>query len=239
MSGSLTDPYDPPVTPQPNRLQDLGAFMETMSTQIFGIMYITLTGLMGSMVPTSHPWSLPGCSLSYIIKLAPILWWVLPTRPAVLVPTSATALTHTWLSDTEAPVNHQSQNTNTSPTIVAPKEEPLKLPNEGRDGAYVSFMRLKSSQATNQEPTQERGTGMRPGPMTMMLKQDNQVAKSRFLTNERTPRPSIILLLSDPSTQFPQPSFPQCPDEPMENVKFGGGVLYRPKDPALQTYHHF
>ncbi|KAJ9075593.1 hypothetical protein DSO57_1034574 [Entomophthora muscae] len=139
----------------------------------------------------------------------------------------------------EAPVNSRSQNTDTSPTIVAPKEEPLKFPNEGRDGAYVSFMSLKSSQATNQEPTQERGMGLRPGPMTTTLKQDNQVAKSRFLTNERTPRTSAILLLSDPSTQFPRPSFPQCPDEPMENVKFGGGVLYRPKDPALQTYCHF
>ncbi|KAJ9054644.1 M-phase phosphoprotein 8 [Entomophthora muscae] len=133
----------------------------------------------------------------------------------------------------EAPVNSQSQNTNTSPTIVVPKAEPLKLPNEGRDSTYASFMSLKSSQATNQEPTQERGTGPRPGPMTMTLKQDNQVAKLRFLTNERTPGPSTILLLSDPSTQSPRPSFPQCPDEPMENVKFGVGVLYRPKDPAL------
>ncbi|KAJ9066233.1 hypothetical protein DSO57_1011562 [Entomophthora muscae] len=121
----------------------------------------------------------------------------------------------------EAPVNSQSQNTDISLTIVAPKEEPFKLPNEGRDGAYVSFMSLKSSQTTNQEPTQERGMGLWPGPMTMMLKQDNQVAKSRLLTNERTLRPSAILLLSDPSTQFPRPSFLQCPDEPMENVKFG------------------
>ncbi|KAJ9070645.1 hypothetical protein DSO57_1005738 [Entomophthora muscae] len=139
----------------------------------------------------------------------------------------------------EALVNSQSQNTNISPTIVAPEEEPFELPNEGRDGVYVSFINLKSSQETNQEPTQERGTGLRPGPMTTTLKQDNQVAKLRILTNERTPRPSTILLLSDPSTQFPRPSFPQCPDEPMENVKFGGGVLYRPKDPTLQTYCHF
>ncbi|KAJ9068876.1 hypothetical protein DSO57_1024313 [Entomophthora muscae] len=63
----------------------------------------------------------------------------------------------------EAPVSSQSQNTSTSPTIVVPKEEPLKLPNEGRDGTYVNFMSLKSSQATNQEPTQERGTGLQPG----------------------------------------------------------------------------
>ncbi|KAJ9087079.1 hypothetical protein DSO57_1036857 [Entomophthora muscae] len=118
----------------------------------------------------------------------------------------------------EAPVNSQSQNTDISPTIVAPKEEPIKLPNEGRDGAYVRFMSLKSSQATNQEPTQERGTGLQPGPMTTTLKQDNQVAKLRILANERTPGPGAILLLSDPSTQFPRPSFPQCPDEPMENV---------------------
>ncbi|KAJ9062209.1 hypothetical protein DSO57_1013076 [Entomophthora muscae] len=136
----------------------------------------------------------------------------------------------------EAPVNSQSQNTNISPTIVAPKEDLFELPNEGRDGAYVSFMSLKSSQATNQQPTQERGTGPQPGYMTTTLKQDNQVAKSRILTNERNPGLSAILLLSDLSTQFPQPSFPQCPDKPMENVKFGGGVLYRPKDPTLQTY---
>ncbi|KAJ9051718.1 hypothetical protein DSO57_1001984 [Entomophthora muscae] len=139
----------------------------------------------------------------------------------------------------EAPVNSQSQNTNISPTIVAPKEEPFELPNEGRDGAYVSFMSLKPSQATNQEPIQERGIGLQPGPMTTTLKQDNQVAKLRILTNERTPGPSAILLLSGPSTQFPQPSFPHCPDEPMKNVKFGGGVLYRPKDLTLQTYCHF
>ncbi|KAJ9071790.1 hypothetical protein DSO57_1033549 [Entomophthora muscae] len=140
----------------------------------------------------------------------------------------------------EAPAKPQSQNTSTSSTMVAPEEEPLKFPNGGRDDAYVNFMILKSSQVTNQEPTQERGTGPRPDPMTTTLEQDNQVAELGATTNERTPRPSAILLPLDPSTQFPQPSFPQCPDEsPMENFKFGGGVLYRPKDPALQTYCHF
>ncbi|KAJ9084038.1 hypothetical protein DSO57_1028242 [Entomophthora muscae] len=123
----------------------------------------------------------------------------------------------------EAPVNSQSQNTNISPTIVAPKEEPFELPNEGSDGAYVSFMSLKSSQATNQEPTQERGTVLQPSPMTTTLKQDNQVAKLRILTNERTPGPSAILLLSDSSTQFPQPSFPQCPENPWKMLSLEVG----------------
>ncbi|KAJ9048362.1 hypothetical protein DSO57_1035742 [Entomophthora muscae] len=116
--------------------------------------------------------------------------------------------------EAEAPAKPQSQNTSTSSIIVALKEEPLELPNGGRDDAYVNFMSLKSSQVTNQEPTQERGTGPRPNPMTTTLEQDNKVAKLRFLTNERTPGPSAIFLPLDPSTQFSQPSFPQCPDEP-------------------------
>ncbi|KAJ9078657.1 hypothetical protein DSO57_1004614 [Entomophthora muscae] len=124
--------------------------------------------------------------------------------------------------------------------IIAPNGRLITAPNGGTDLATISFMNLKSTPATNQEPIQERGTGPRPSPMTLTLKQDNQVAKSRFLTNERTPGPSTILLPLDPSTQFPWACLSQCPDEPpMENVKFGGGVLYRPKDPMLQTYYHF
>ncbi|KAJ9081244.1 hypothetical protein DSO57_1016783 [Entomophthora muscae] len=116
--------------------------------------------------------------------------------------------------------------------IIAPNGRLITAPNGGTEAAIISFMNLKSTPATNQEPTQERGTGLQPSPMTTTLKQDNQVAKLRFLTNERTPGPSAILLLLDPSTQFPRPWPSQCPDEsPMENVKFGGGVLYIPKDP--------
>ncbi|KAJ9081609.1 hypothetical protein DSO57_1012936 [Entomophthora muscae] len=124
--------------------------------------------------------------------------------------------------------------------IIVPNGRLIIAPNGGTEAATISFMNLKSTPATNQEPTQERGTGPRPSPMTTTLKQDNQVAKLRLLTNERTPRLSAILLPLDPSNQFPRACLSQCPDEPpMENVKFGGGVLYRPKDPVLQTYCHF
>ncbi|KAJ9088133.1 hypothetical protein DSO57_1026163 [Entomophthora muscae] len=131
----------------------------------------------------------------------------------------------------EAPVNSQSQNTNISPTIVAPKEEPFELPNEGRDGAYVRFMSLKSSQATNQEPTQERGLGLRPSPLTITLKQDNQVAKLRILTNEKTPGPSAILLLSDPSTQFPGPAFPNALMNPWKMLSLEVGCYIDQRTP--------
>ncbi|KAJ9080467.1 hypothetical protein DSO57_1024628 [Entomophthora muscae] len=117
---------------------------------------------------------------------------------------------------------------------------PITTPNGGNQATTISFMSLKSSPATNQEPTQGRGTGLQPGPMTTTLEQDKQVAKLGVTTNERTPGPSTILLPLDPSPCFPWPCLFQCPnDPPTENVKFGGGALYRPKDPALQTYCHF
>ncbi|KAJ9089579.1 hypothetical protein DSO57_1011418 [Entomophthora muscae] len=141
---------------------------------------------------------------------------------------------------TDAENDGPCSETDQAEEINAPSEMLITAPNGGTKATTISFMSLKYTPATNQEPTQERGTGPQPGPMTTMLEQDNQVAKLRFLTNERTPGPSAILLPLDPSTQFPRPCLSQCPDEPpMENVKFGGGVLYRPKDPALQTYCHF
>ncbi|KAJ9072691.1 hypothetical protein DSO57_1024726 [Entomophthora muscae] len=83
------------------------------------------------------------------------------------------------------------------------KTKEIIAPNGGTAFATISI-NLESTPATNQEPTQERGTGPQPSPMTLTLKQDNQAAKSSFLTNERTPRPSAILPPLDPSTQFPR-----------------------------------
>ncbi|KAJ9075440.1 hypothetical protein DSO57_1036155 [Entomophthora muscae] len=72
----------PPVTPRPDHPLKPTAADKTTSTQLFGVIYITLTGLVDSMVPNSGPWSLLGQSVSYIIKLAPILWWALSTSLA-------------------------------------------------------------------------------------------------------------------------------------------------------------
>ncbi|KAJ9073432.1 hypothetical protein DSO57_1016483 [Entomophthora muscae] len=94
--------------------------------------------------------------------------------------------------------------------IIAPSGMPITAPNGGTKATTISFMSLKSTPATNQEPTQERGTGLQPGPMTTTLEQDNQVAKSRFLTNEITPRPSAIFLPLDPVPNSPGPAFPNA-----------------------------
>ncbi|KAJ9070575.1 hypothetical protein DSO57_1006625 [Entomophthora muscae] len=92
-------PMTSPLTLRPDHLMEPTTTAETTSTQLFRVLYITLTGLVDSMVPNCAPWSLLGQSVSYIIKLELILWWALPTGPAVLCPESTNASTYTWLPD--------------------------------------------------------------------------------------------------------------------------------------------
>ncbi|KAJ9057386.1 hypothetical protein DSO57_1023255 [Entomophthora muscae] len=84
----------PPLTPWPNCPQETVTTAESTSTQPFGVLYITLTGLVDFMVPANGPWAFLRKSLSYIVKLALILWWALPTGP-VSSPEPATG----WLPD--------------------------------------------------------------------------------------------------------------------------------------------
>ncbi|KAJ9089001.1 hypothetical protein DSO57_1017280 [Entomophthora muscae] len=88
-----------PSTPQPNCPMKPPTAAKTTSTQLFGVLYITLMGMIDSMVPNSGPWSLLGKSVSNIIKLAPILWWALPTGPAVPHPEPPNASSYAWLPE--------------------------------------------------------------------------------------------------------------------------------------------
>ncbi|KAJ9054774.1 hypothetical protein DSO57_1010649 [Entomophthora muscae] len=88
-----------PLTPRPDRPLEPTAAAKTTSTQLFGVLYITLTGLMDSVVPNSGPWSLLRQSLSYIIKLAPILWWALSAGSDVPHPEPPNASTYDWLPE--------------------------------------------------------------------------------------------------------------------------------------------
>ncbi|KAJ9072424.1 hypothetical protein DSO57_1027651 [Entomophthora muscae] len=91
-----------PLTPRPDCPLEPTAAAETTSTQLFEVLYITLTGLMDSVVPKSGPRSLLGQSVSYIIKLAPILWWALPAGLAAPCPEPPNASTYDWLPDNDA-----------------------------------------------------------------------------------------------------------------------------------------
>ncbi|KAJ9051622.1 hypothetical protein DSO57_1002756 [Entomophthora muscae] len=74
-----------PLTLQPDRPMETPTTADTMSNQLFGVLYITLTGMVDTMVPKSGPWSLLGKSVSYIIKLAPILCSYLMMGPTIWV----------------------------------------------------------------------------------------------------------------------------------------------------------
>ncbi|KAJ9054214.1 hypothetical protein DSO57_1017012 [Entomophthora muscae] len=90
-----------PLTPRPNCPMEPPTSAETMSTQLFGVLCITLTVMIDTMVPNSGPWSLLRRSASYIIKLAHILRWALPSGLAVLCPKSNNASNYAWLPDKE------------------------------------------------------------------------------------------------------------------------------------------
>ncbi|KAJ9063075.1 hypothetical protein DSO57_1004007 [Entomophthora muscae] len=94
-------PMTPPLTSRPDRPLEPTTAAKTTSTQLFGVLYITLTGLVDSVVPNSGPWSLLGQYVSYIIKLAPILWWALPAGLAAPHPKLPNASIYDWLPDTK------------------------------------------------------------------------------------------------------------------------------------------
>ncbi|KAJ9067995.1 hypothetical protein DSO57_1033258 [Entomophthora muscae] len=98
-----------PLTPQPDRPLEPIAAAKTTSTQLFGLLYITLKGLVDSVVPNSGPWSLLGRSVSYIIKLAPILWWALPAGSDAPHPELPNASTYDWLPDRNSLVSSWDQ----------------------------------------------------------------------------------------------------------------------------------
>ncbi|KAJ9055697.1 hypothetical protein DSO57_1001134 [Entomophthora muscae] len=90
---------NPPLTPRPDCPLEPPVAAETTYTQLLGVLYITLAGLVDSMVPNSGPWSLLRQSASYIIKLAPILWWALPAGSAAPHPKLPNASAYDWLPD--------------------------------------------------------------------------------------------------------------------------------------------
>ncbi|KAJ9088981.1 hypothetical protein DSO57_1017588 [Entomophthora muscae] len=72
---------EPPVTlkPMPASAAKLPL---NHTNKLFGIVYITLMGVIDTIVPATGLWSWVGKSMPYLIKLAPILWWALPTQSA-------------------------------------------------------------------------------------------------------------------------------------------------------------
>ncbi|KAJ9068186.1 hypothetical protein DSO57_1031245 [Entomophthora muscae] len=90
---------EPPVTPKP-----MPAFSPGLPTdhigKLFGIVYITLTGVIDTIILAASPWSWVGKSVSYLFKLAPLLWWTLPAKnPAWVTPENNGLAAQDWIPE--------------------------------------------------------------------------------------------------------------------------------------------
>ncbi|KAJ9080472.1 hypothetical protein DSO57_1024633 [Entomophthora muscae] len=89
-----------PVTPKPMpaSLPDLPT---DHTNKLFRIVYITLTGVIDTIIPAASPWSWVRKSVSYLFKLAHLLWWALPAKtPAQVTPENGRPVARDWIPDT-------------------------------------------------------------------------------------------------------------------------------------------
>ncbi|KAJ9081849.1 hypothetical protein DSO57_1010522 [Entomophthora muscae] len=90
---------EPPITLKPMPASAAKLPLDH-TNKLFGIVYITLTGVIDTIVPAAGPWSWLGKSMSYLIKLAPILWWALPTQSATRqFPDASKPASQGWFPD--------------------------------------------------------------------------------------------------------------------------------------------
>ncbi|KAJ9084431.1 hypothetical protein DSO57_1024531 [Entomophthora muscae] len=95
-------PMELPVTPKPMPASspDLPT---NHSGKLFGIVYITLTGVIDTIIPAGGLWSWVGKSASYLLKLAPLLWWALPAKNlAQVTPENNGPAAQDWIPDNNA-----------------------------------------------------------------------------------------------------------------------------------------
>ncbi|KAJ9085715.1 hypothetical protein DSO57_1011184 [Entomophthora muscae] len=97
---------EPPVTPKPITASSPNLPTDHTSKP-FGIVYITLTGVVDTIVPATGPWSWLGKSASYLLKLAPLLWWAMPAKnPAKVTSKNGRPVTQEWVPDKEDPLQY-------------------------------------------------------------------------------------------------------------------------------------
>ncbi|KAJ9049701.1 hypothetical protein DSO57_1021847 [Entomophthora muscae] len=95
---------EPPVTPKP--LPASAPDLPTDHTgELFGIVYITLTGVIDTIIPAAGLWSWVVKSASYLLKLAPLLWWALHAKNlARVTPENDGLAAQDWIPDINAPL---------------------------------------------------------------------------------------------------------------------------------------
>ncbi|KAJ9060980.1 hypothetical protein DSO57_1025236 [Entomophthora muscae] len=112
-------PMKPPVTPKPMPAS-LPNLPTNHSGKLFGIVYITLTGMIDTIIPAAGLWSWVEKSVSYLLKLAPLLWWALPAKNlAWVTPRNNGSAAQDWIPDNVIPCPIQlSDHHNHVPVII-------------------------------------------------------------------------------------------------------------------------
>ncbi|KAJ9090355.1 hypothetical protein DSO57_1003478 [Entomophthora muscae] len=92
------------MTPKP--MPDSSPNLSTDHTgKLFGIVYITLTGVIDTLIPAAGLWSWVRKSVSLLFKLAPLLWWALPAKNlAWVTPKNNGLAAQDWIPDSKPPV---------------------------------------------------------------------------------------------------------------------------------------
>ncbi|KAJ9061935.1 hypothetical protein DSO57_1015759 [Entomophthora muscae] len=91
-----------PPTPKPDCLHPTPGLSLPATNQYTGIAYITLAGLVDTVVSAAGPWALVRQSVFYLIKLAPLLWWALPSsQPRKLAAKDNSPSPEMWYPDTQ------------------------------------------------------------------------------------------------------------------------------------------
>ncbi|KAJ9081649.1 hypothetical protein DSO57_1039765 [Entomophthora muscae] len=92
---------EPPVTPKPMPASSPD-LLTNHTGKLFGIVYIILTGVIATIILAAGLWSWVGKSVSYLFKLAPLLWWALPAKNPARVTTENNGLAaQDWIPDTD------------------------------------------------------------------------------------------------------------------------------------------
>ncbi|KAJ9048005.1 hypothetical protein DSO57_1039397 [Entomophthora muscae] len=112
---------EPPMTPKP-----IPASSPNLPTnhpgKLFGIVYITLTGVIDTIIPAAGLWSWVGKSASYLLKLAPLLWWALPPKNlAQVTPENNRLATQDWIPDRKGNADSESSHSMGNPVILSPQ----------------------------------------------------------------------------------------------------------------------
>ncbi|KAJ9064546.1 hypothetical protein DSO57_1029475 [Entomophthora muscae] len=90
---------EPPPTPKLTIATPPTSDATGQSSQFLRVLYLALTGLIDSVLPTAGPWAVAGKALSYLVKLGPIIWWAM-LAPALTPPSLSGAPRYSWYPDT-------------------------------------------------------------------------------------------------------------------------------------------